>query len=143
MKKVISLLVFSVICLNISAQSRCLHNLDATKAMSQKVTELFKQNKISAAINELRPFWPIPQNEVEGLEEKTVKYLNMLEERFGKAEGILKVNEQTIKDVSIRETYLVQYENTAIRLIFTYYRNSKGWIINGFKWDDSFTEEFK
>ena len=51
--------------------------------------------------------------------------------------------EQNIQDTAFRETYLLKFENTALRLIFTYYKNSKGWIINAFKWDDNYDEEFK
>ena len=94
-------------------------------------------------ISELKQYWPIPSNEVDALEDKSIKYLNMVEERFGKAEETIKVKEETIKDVAMRETYLVKYENTAIRLIFTYYQNNKGWILNAFKWDDNFSLEFK
>jgi hypothetical protein len=74
---------------------------------------------------------------------KTIKYLNLIEERFGAPIGSLKVKNETISDVATRETYLIRYENTAIRLIFTYYKNDKGWIVNAFKWDDSFGEEFE
>jgi len=76
-------------------------------------------------------------------QEKTIKYLNLIEDRFGNAIGSVKVNHETISDMAIRETYLVKYEFTAIRCIFTYYKNDKGWLINAFKWDDSFSEEFK
>jgi hypothetical protein len=48
-----------------------------------------------------------------------------------------------IADFSIRETYIIRFENTAIRVIYTYYKNNSGWILNEFKWDDSFAEEFK
>ncbi len=69
--------------------------------------------------------------------------LNVISQRFGKPESILKIKEQNIPDAAFRETYLVKFEYTAIRLVFTYYKNSKGWIINAFKWDDNYAEEFK
>lgn len=137
------LLLCAVISTALKAQDKFLNNPNEAKALSQKVSELFKENKISTALNELKPYWPIPINEIDGVEEKTIRYLNMLEQRFGKAEGTIKVNEETIKDIALKETHLVQYQNTAIRLIFTYYKNKKGWIVNAFKWDDSFTEEFR
>jgi hypothetical protein len=85
----------------------------------------------------------IAEDELESIEEKTIKYLNIIEQRFGKSIGTLKVKNETISDIAIRETYFIRFENTAIRLIFTYYKNDNGWIVNAFKWDDSFTEEFK
>ena len=118
-------------------------NEKETQELSKKVVALFNENKISESFGELAPYWPLPQNEFESLESKTIKYLNLIEDRFGKSVGTLKVNNETISDIAIRETYLIRFENTAIRLIFTYYKNDKGWIVNAFKWDDSFTEEFK
>lgn len=110
--------------------------------MSVEVTTLFKQNKINEAFQILTPYWPIPQNEIETLKEKIIKYTNIISNRFGEPFNYLKVKDETISDIAKRETYLIQYENTAVRLIFTYYKSKNGWIVNAFKWDDNFTEEF-
>ena len=110
--------------------------------MIKGINSLFNENKISESFEQLTPYWPLPLNEIESIEEKTIKYLNILEQRFGKSIGTLKVNNETISNIAIRETYLIRYNNSAIRLIITYYKNDKGWIVNAFKWDDSFTEEF-
>jgi len=134
------LTLFSI---GIFAQDKYLKDVNETQELSKKVASLFNENKISKSFKELKPYWPLPQNELDELKEKTIKYLNIIEERFGKSIGILKVKNETISDIAIRETYLIRYENTAIRVIFTYYKNDKGWIVNAFKWDDSFTEEFK
>ncbi|WP_255567341.1 hypothetical protein [Flavobacterium okayamense] len=118
-------------------------NNSESEELSRNVSELFSQNKISNGINNLSEYWPLPKNELDALEEKTIKYLNLIESRFGKSIGYLKVNEEKIADIAIRETYLVRYSMSAIRLKFTYYKSTKGWILNAFEWDDSFTEEFK
>lgn len=143
MKKLIITSIFSLLSIWIFAQDKYLKTIDETQEISIKVVSLFKENKISKAFGELTPYWPLPANEIEALEEKTVKYLNLIDQRFGKSIGMLKIKNETISDVATRETYLIRYENTAIRLIFTYYRNDNGWVLNAFKWDDSFTDEFK
>lgn len=120
-----------------------LNSTEDTEHLSVVVTKLFEQNKISEAMNELRPFWPLPANEIDGLEEKTIKYLNLLKDRFGEPFGFEKVNHEIINEFAVRETYIVKYDLTGIRLIFTYYKNKEGWILNAFKWDDSYTEEFR
>ena len=129
--------------LNLNAQEKFLEDIQATQELSLKVTELFSVNKISKSFKSMDPYWPLPANEIEALKDKTMKYLNIIEERYGKSIGLLKVKNETIDDIAVRETYLIRYENTAIRLIFTYYKNDNGWIINSFKWDDSFEKEFK
>ncbi|MEQ8358488.1 MAG: hypothetical protein RH860_03305 [Cytophagales bacterium] len=143
MKKLIIAVALSFTSWGLFAQDEYLKDQIEAKDLSKKVTELFNENKISKSFKELTRYWPLPQNEIESIEEKTIKYLNLIDERFGKAIGIVKVNNETINDIALRETYLIRYENTAIRLIFTYYKNNNGWIVNSFKWDDSFKEEFK
>jgi len=143
MKKLIVAIILISTSLGVFAQDKYLKDPTETEALSAKVTGLFSDNKIAKSFKALTPYWPIPQNEIESIEEKTIKYLNIIEQRFGNALGVLKVNNEKIGDIAIRETYLIRYENTAIRLIFTFYKNNNGWIVNSFKWDDSFKEEFK
>ncbi len=125
------------------AQTQYLQDVSETQELSQSSVKLFYDGKISKCLENLAKYWPIPQNEIDGLEEKTIKYMNVLDERFGKKIGTLKVNHETIKDVAIRETYLIRYERAAVRLLFTYYKSDMGWTVYSFSWDDSFTEEFK
>ncbi|ACU07359.1 hypothetical protein FIC_00907 [Flavobacteriaceae bacterium 3519-10] len=124
-------------------QNSVLKDIDATKVLSRNVTQNFKDNKIEEAFNVLSPHWPMPVNEINNLKTQSILTINLISERYGKAESIVKVSEQNIMDVGFRETYLVKFEHTAIRLIFTYYKNSKGWLVNGFVWDSEFDEESK
>ena len=142
MRVIISLLI-SALAFNAHAQLKYLTDKSQTEQLSKKVAELFAANKISEVIKELSPYWPLPQNEVDAFEEKTMKTMNMVIESYGSPIGTLKIKAETIADVSLRETYLVRFKITALRLKFTYYKNDNGWIVNAFKWDDSFTEEFK
>lgn len=126
-----------------SAQYKYLKDIENAKSISKDVAQLFKENKINEAFIKIKTYWPLQENEINNLESKTIQSMNLVAERFGNSEGIVKVSEQNIKDTAFREVYLIKYENTALRLIFTYYKNNNGWIINSFKWDDSFAEEFK
>ena|SRR5258706_207339 len=143
MKTILSLVLITFITFNLSAQEKYLGDKSQTEQLSKRVVELFKANKISESVKELAPYWPIAQNEIESFEEKTIKYMNLINDNYGSAIGTLKIREETISDIGIRETYLIRFRNTALRLKFTFYKNDKGWILNSFKWDDSFTEEFK
>lgn len=125
------------------AQNKYLKDTESVKLISKDITTLFKENKISEAFTKIKMYWPLPANEIDNLETKTIQSMNLVSQRYGHAEEIVKITEQNIKETALREIYLIKYEYNALRLIFTYYKNSKGWIVNGFKWDDSFTEEFK
>lgn len=143
MKKTIIAITLSFMSLGLIAQEKYLKDINETVELSKKVSSLFKDNKISESFDLLADYWPMPQNELESIREKTIKYLNIIEQRFGKSIGTIKVKNETISDIAIRETYLIRYEHTAIRLIFTYYKSNNGWIVNAFRWEDSFAEEFK
>ncbi|WP_299682609.1 hypothetical protein [uncultured Dokdonia sp.] len=143
MKKTSIAIIFLFMGLQLAAQTKYLRSIAETQELSKDVVSLFKENNIAASFEQLTPYWPMPQNELDAIEEKTIKYLNIIRDRFGKPIDTLKIKNETIADVALRETYLVRYENTAIRIIFTYYKNDYGWIVNAFKWDDSFTEEFE
>jgi len=143
MEKIILTIILTLMSSGLFSQDKYLRDTTETQELSKKVVELFSENKIAKSFDELTPYWPLPQNEIESIEEKTIKYLNIIEQRFGKSIGTVKVKNEKINTIALRETYLIRYENTAIRLKFTYYKNNNGWIVNAFKWDDSFTEEFE
>jgi len=143
MPKIILSLFFLYLCNNIQAQVIEMKSIEDARALSKKGTELFLEKKIPGFFKEIKKYWPMPANEIDGLEEKTIQYMNLLESRFGEMQSTIKVNEEKISDFALRETYLVKFEYSAIRLIYTYYKNENGWIIHAFKWDDSFSEEFK
>lgn len=141
--RIISAFFACFLFINASAQTKYLKDKAQITQFSKKATGLFQENKISEFVGELSPYWPIPQNEIESFEEKTIKYLNLYNEKYGAGIESLKIKEETIGDIALRETYLVRFNVTAIRLKFTFYKSKDGWIINSFKWIDSFTEEFK
>lgn len=135
-------LLFSIT--NLLAQDKYLNSVQETQELSRNIAMLFKENQVATAFGTLTPYWPMPQNEIDAIEEKTIKYLNMLEARFGEPiGGADKIKNETISTIALRETYLVRYTKSAIRLKFTYYKNEEGWIVNAFKWDDAFDEEFE
>lgn len=143
MKKTFLAFAFLFVTLLTTAQDQALKDIPATQNLSKQVVSLFAENKVSAAVNLIVPFWPISEEEVEDFKTKTIKYFNIFDQNYGESIGTLKVKNEKIGEMALRETFFVQYEFTAVRLIFTYYKGKKGWIVNSFKWDDSYTEEFK
>ncbi|MEY2924838.1 MAG: hypothetical protein RLZZ337_1386 [Bacteroidota bacterium] len=141
--KILFILFLSIFSLSSLAQDKYLPDVAATQKLSKEVSQLFYDDYIGVAFKKLMPYWPLPADEIQGLEEKTIRYLNMLDDRFGEKVEVVRLKEETIKDFAIRETYLIRYEKSAIRLQFSFYKNDKGWIVNAFKWDDSLSEEFE
>ena len=125
------------------SQGKTFSTVEETQEFSKEVSEKFMKGKVTSAFKQIKKYWPTNESEIDLLEEKTIKMISLVEPRFGKAIGTTKIKTETIADFAIRETYLVRYERHALRIITTYYKNDDGWIINSFKWDDSYSEEFK
>lgn len=123
--------------------SKTLETVEETEELSLSVMAFFFEEQYSDAFDLLKKYWPLPDNEINLLEEKTIKMMNTVSQRFGKSIDYIRVRREAITDIASRETYLLRFDNTAIRVIFTYYLNSEGWIVNAFKWDDSFEQEFR
>lgn len=142
--KILKLILLTLlISKNCCAQVHFLKDLESAKSLSLKVTQLFLEGDISSAANLLRPYWPVPENELSNFETKTIQGINILSERFGKLEGIEKISERAIKQTVVEEVYLVKFEKSAIRLVYVFYKSNKGWILNSFKWDDNLENIFK
>jgi hypothetical protein len=142
MQRIILFIALSLSTQLVSAQDKFLKDEKATQDLSLLVVDLFSKQKISDSFDALKPYWPMPENEMVSIELQTIKYMNIIEERYGETINFLKIKNEMIADFALRETYIIRYTNNAIRLIFTYYKNDNGWIVNAFKWDDSFTDEF-
>ena len=137
---IIVLLVF--FSLNTIAQEKYFNSESDIKVFSEKVTLLFKENKPVEAFKELSAYWPLPETELELIKEKTVKGLNLVQNTYGKPMGTKRVNYKVIENTAIRDAHFVKYEISALRFIYIYYKTDKGWILNQFKFDENFKEEF-
>ncbi len=143
MKSIILITALSLLSFNLIAQKKGMKSIEETQKLSKEVSKLFFEGEISNSVKILKKYWPLPEAEIEDFETKTTKYMSLLDARFGKRLGYEKVTNKTVSDFVIRETYIIRYDKSAIRLMFTYYKNDNGWIINAFKWDDSFAKELK
>jgi hypothetical protein len=140
--KIITVVALALLSCRATGQLEHLKSEQEARALSKKVALLFEEQKIPEAMDAMEKHWPMPANELDNLEEQTLKYSNVLLNRFGAIIGSEKIKEQTINDFAMRETYVLRYEYSAIRLIFVYLKNDQGWVVNSFKWDDSIEEAF-
>lgn len=115
---------------------------NACKELSALVVKGFFDGDYSNAISPLKSHWPLPEEELEYLQQTTNSQMEQVQERFGKVLAYKKVEEAEFQDFLYRILYIIQFENHAIRLKFIYYYNSKGWLLNNFTWDDELSEWF-
>jgi hypothetical protein len=129
--------------INMQANSKTLKSVEEARKLSQRISELFYKDSISAAFKEIKVYWPLEEDEIDELKDKTIKSLNIVDNIYGYKIGPVKISEETILDFAFKETYILRYEKSALKLIFKYYNSGYGWIVNGFKWDDEYSTEFK
>ncbi len=142
MKRIIFAIVVMLFFQSTNAQTY-LNSKDELTEHSEKVMEFLNDSEFQKAFTELQNYWPLPENEVMQLESQTIKQFNMIAERFGNIIGFDFIRDEAIKDYAHKKIYVLRFEKHMIRVLFTYYNNNDGWILNGFKWDDQFGELFE
>ena len=142
MKKQLITSLLLLVSIGLFAQSKQLKDIQKTQELSLEVTDLFSKNKIDRAVKAMAPYSIMPEEEMNAFQQKTTASMSTAEQRYGKFIGTVKVSNKTILDFALRETHFIRFERGALRLVFTYYRNEKGWILNRFEWDDSMEQEF-
>lgn len=144
MKNLVSIIV---LCIGFSvqafAQDKTFKSLEEVRPFSMKIAELFKEGKIEKAVKKLRPYWPLPEEEITNFEKLTTEKIALIDQNYGEPFAVTKINEKSIQNIAFQEIYFVQYDLLPIRVIFTYYRGKDGWMVNSFKWDDDFRAEFE
>ncbi|PKQ62202.1 hypothetical protein BZG02_12855 [Labilibaculum filiforme] len=142
MKKIL-FAVMAILFLQSTKAQTFLNSKDELSKHSEKVMNFLKDSEFQKAFTELQVYWPLPENEMKQLESQTIKQFNMVADRFGNIIGFDFIRDESIKDYAIKKIYVLRFEKHMIRVLFTYYKNNDGWILNGFKWDDQFDELFE
>jgi hypothetical protein len=140
-KQLIIIIALSLSVFTYSQDKLFLSKNDVEK-FSEEMSVLFSKNKASEAFNEMKFYWPLPETELDLIKEKSIKGLNIMEDRFGKSIDISKIKHTNLKDVFIKDVYFIRYKATVLRFVYTYYKNDEGWLLNSFKFDENFEEEF-
>lgn len=142
MKKITIAFVLTLLTHLLSAQDY-FKNEESLKDNSEQIMELLEKEKFIEAFSMLKEHWPLPENEIEQLESTTIKQFNLVADRFGKIIGHEFIKDERIKNFLLRRYYVLRFEKHAIRVLFTYYKNRNGWMLNSFKWDDQMDELFE
>lgn len=121
----------------VQAQENYLKDEKALQQHATLVTQQLSETKYSEAFESLGQYWPMPANEIQGLESQTIRQLNLVSDRFGSIIGHEFVKERRLKNLVIERTHVIRFERHLVRLVFSYYHNDQGWLLNGFEWDDS------
>jgi hypothetical protein len=107
------------------------------RALTESVMKLVAENKIDDAFGKLKPYWPLPPNEVDTLILKTISMRNTVGDRFGSTTGYVFVREDVVGDFLVRYTYVEKRQKHPLRWTFIFYRAANGWTVDAAAWDDN------
>src|ERR1700730_11053239 len=107
------------------------------RALAESVMKLVAANKIDDAFGKLKPYWPLPPNEVDTLILKTISMRNTVGDRFGPTTGYAFVREDAVGDFLVRYTYVEKRQKHPLRWTFIFYRAANNWTVDGASWDDN------
>jgi len=114
---------------------------DARK-FTDKVVELFKEEKMVEGYASLKPYWPLPSFEIDNLANQTKMQWPIVSQRFGKPVGTEFVKQLDGGPSLARFIYLQKFQNHAIRWLFTFYKPKDRWVINSVSFDDQINTLF-
>jgi|HubBroStandDraft_5_1064220.scaffolds.fasta_scaffold09421_5 hypothetical protein len=120
-----------------SADAPALQSKPDVRALTEAVMKLVAENKIDDAFAKLKPYWPLPANEIDTLILKTISMRNTVGDRFGSTTGYAFVREDAVGDFLVRYTYVEKREKHPLRWTFIFYRAATTWTIDAASWDDN------
>ena len=89
------------------------------------------------AYDAVKPYWPLPAVEIDGLANQMNTQWPMVKQRFGTSLAIEFVHTKKVADSFVEYTYLQKFERHALRWVIVLYKPADHWLINAVSWDDS------
>lgn len=145
-------IVWALLCLvgfatSIAAQEpparKTLPNLAEARKVADQAMAFAIQEKFEEAYGSVKPFWPLPAVEIDGLANQMKTQWPMVQQRYGKSLAMEFIREERIGESFVRYTYLQKFERHAIRWMFGFYRPANDWVVNAVSWDDGVSELFE
>lgn len=107
----------------------------ADKAMAKIVAE-----GIRAGMDSMKPFWVVPEAEVDAMIGKGELQMPVIQARFGKPAGYELLHRKQVGESLLKVVYLQKFEKHAMVMNFVFYRSKAGWTLNSFNFKDDLGE---
>lgn len=115
---------------------------DARK-LAEQAMSFVRQEKFAEAYAAVKPFWPLPAIEIDGLANQMNTQWPVVQQRYGKTVATEFIREGRIGESFVQYTYLQKFERHAIRWTFVFYKPSDHWLVNAVSWDDGVHQLFE
>ncbi len=124
------MLVVFIALLSLPLTAEGLKTVNQTENLAEKLVTMFYAKDFKGGIDAARPYWPLPQSELDGLTTTIISQWVVVENRFGEATGYELIKKEKIGSSFIRYYYLHKFERHAIYWNITFYRPEDLWVIN-------------
>ncbi|MFZ5797704.1 MAG: hypothetical protein ACYCYR_16110 [Desulfobulbaceae bacterium] len=141
MKKIVLLL--SVLLLAKSALAGGFTTKDECRAFADKLMDHFVAADFQEGLNSAKPYWPIPEVEIDGMRNQISQQWPVVDQRFGKAVGKEFIDETRIGQSFLRYRYLHKFEKHALYWQFDFYKPHGEWVINKITFYDDLDSLFE
>jgi hypothetical protein len=116
---------------------------EATKTFSDNMLGKLYAEKFQEAFDLAKPYWPLPEVEIDGVVNAINLQWPIVNKRFGKATGTEFIKQEQIGNSFLRYYYLHKFENHAIYWRFDFYKPDTEWKINTIQFLDDLDTLFK
>ncbi|WP_299176821.1 hypothetical protein [uncultured Neptuniibacter sp.] len=128
MRKLIVLL--TAIILTSPAYSAGFKTEAETRKFADSLMDHFIRKDFQGGLNGAKPYWPIPDVEVDGLANKIQQQWPIVDQRFGAAIAKEFIKSKRIGNSFLRYYYLHKFENHAIYWQIDFYKPHNEWKLN-------------
>lgn len=108
-----------------------------TRIFSDNLLNQLLEEKFQEAFDSVKPYWPMPEVEIDSIVNKINQQWPIVRQRFGEPVGIEFIKQEQIGKSFLRYYYLHKFENHAIYWRLDYYKSHDEWKINMFLFLDS------
>jgi hypothetical protein len=106
------------------------------RTFSDKLMDQFVQTNFKAGLNSAKPYWPIPEIEIDGMANQIEQQWPVVNQRFGSMAGSEFIGEKRIGKSFLRYIYLHKFEKHSIYWQFDFYKPHEEWLINKITFHD-------
>ena len=143
MKKLTFLLFALFVASNLSAQTKTFKTTKEAHAFADGMVKQIIGGQAKEAFEGIKPYWPLNEYTIDGLAQTTADQIPMLTETFGEITGYEFIGSETLGNSGHLETFLIKYQQSALRIYIVFYNGGEGWLVNSLSWDDKWDLLFK
>jgi hypothetical protein len=134
MKKLLLFAPLLVFCFQIEAQ--VFNSLEDAKIIIENSIQIFSEKRFQEAIDLIKPYIRVSPMELDSVAINSKITWEKIEEKYGKKIDVVFINNVVIKSMIAKYIYIVRFERGFLVFEVVVYKNSEGWILMKYHFDD-------